>query len=111
MADIREAYGEGLVDPGCILLEDVEDEIASGKEAVLKKLYTDRRHRFVENVIDDLSWWDCFSPEKPNKFTDSKSFHTEAVKVIQPVVAKKKVGRNDTCPCGSGKKYKKCCGK
>ena len=22
-----------------------------------------------------------------------------------------KVGRNDPCPCGSGKKYKKCCGK
>ena len=22
-----------------------------------------------------------------------------------------KVGRNDVCPCGSGKKYKKCCGK
>lgn len=22
-----------------------------------------------------------------------------------------KVGRNDSCPCGSGKKYKKCCGK
>ena len=22
-----------------------------------------------------------------------------------------KVGRNDACPCGSGKKYKKCCGK
>lgn len=25
-------------------------------------------------------------------------------------IAKKKVGRNDPCPCGSGKKYKKCCG-
>ena len=25
--------------------------------------------------------------------------------------AKKKIGRNDPCPCGSGKKYKKCCGK
>jgi uncharacterized protein len=24
--------------------------------------------------------------------------------------APKKVGRNDPCPCGSGKKYKKCCG-
>jgi preprotein translocase subunit SecA len=23
----------------------------------------------------------------------------------------KEVGRNDPCPCGSGKKYKKCCGK
>jgi preprotein translocase subunit SecA len=28
----------------------------------------------------------------------------------QPVLAKKQVGRNDPCPCGSGKKYKKCCG-
>ena len=31
--------------------------------------------------------------------------------VQQPVRAEKKVGRNDPCPCGSGKKYKKCCGK
>jgi preprotein translocase subunit SecA len=28
----------------------------------------------------------------------------------QPVLAKAKAGRNDACPCGSGKKYKKCCG-
>ena len=28
----------------------------------------------------------------------------------QPVVKGQKVGRNDPCPCGSGKKYKKCCG-
>ncbi len=28
-----------------------------------------------------------------------------------PLVKGKKVGRNDPCPCGSGKKYKKCCGK
>ncbi|WP_221029406.1 YchJ family protein [Actomonas aquatica] len=28
-----------------------------------------------------------------------------------PVVNTQKVGRNDPCPCGSGKKYKKCCGK
>jgi len=28
-----------------------------------------------------------------------------------PIVNKDKVGRNDPCPCGSGKKYKKCCGK
>ena len=29
----------------------------------------------------------------------------------RPVVNGKKVGRNDPCPCGSGKKYKKCCGR
>lgn len=31
--------------------------------------------------------------------------------VKQPVRRGKKIGRNDPCPCGSGKKYKKCCGK
>lgn len=30
--------------------------------------------------------------------------------VKKPAVKKQKVGRNDPCPCGSGKKYKKCCG-
>ncbi len=31
--------------------------------------------------------------------------------VKKPVVKEKEVGRNDPCPCGSGKKYKKCCGR
>jgi preprotein translocase subunit SecA len=35
----------------------------------------------------------------------------EIPKVPTPVVRETpKVGRNDLCPCGSGKKYKKCCG-
>lgn len=34
----------------------------------------------------------------------------EGIKKV-PVVKKNKIGRNDPCPCGSGKKYKKCCGK
>ena len=29
----------------------------------------------------------------------------------KPVVADKKIGRNEPCPCGSGKKYKNCCGR
>ncbi len=34
----------------------------------------------------------------------------EATPAKQPKIAQKTVGRNDPCPCGSGKKYKKCCG-
>ena len=34
-----------------------------------------------------------------------------AAQHTQPIKADKKVGRNDPCPCGSGKKYKNCCGK
>ena len=29
----------------------------------------------------------------------------------QPIIAEKKIGRNDPCPCGSGKKYKNCHGR
>jgi preprotein translocase subunit SecA len=35
----------------------------------------------------------------------------EAPKKKEPVVVGKRIGRNDPCPCGSGKKYKHCCGK
>ncbi|MEQ2575744.1 SEC-C metal-binding domain-containing protein [Mediterraneibacter faecis] len=31
--------------------------------------------------------------------------------IQQPIVKEKKVYPNDHCPCGSGKKYKKCCGR
>jgi preprotein translocase subunit SecA len=53
---------------------------------------------------------------------ETKTERKDTVKVISesgggdlaeaPKTAKKevKVGRNDPCPCGSGKKYKKCCG-
>ena len=46
--------------------------------------------------------------------TDSNSSTTTTSapqKQKKPVHAKKKPGRNDPCPCGSGKKYKNCCGK
>ena len=32
------------------------------------------------------------------------------IEKMEPVRAKEKIGRNDPCPCGSGKKYKNCCG-
>jgi preprotein translocase subunit SecA len=33
-----------------------------------------------------------------------------AAQVTKPVTTEKKLGRNEPCFCGSGKKYKKCCG-
>jgi len=42
------------------------------------------------------------------KATDEKG--AVATEKPRPVVVGEKVGRNDPCPCGSGKKYKKCCG-
>uniref|UniRef100_A0A7C4TCI9 Protein translocase subunit SecA n=1 Tax=candidate division WOR-3 bacterium TaxID=2052148 RepID=A0A7C4TCI9_UNCW3 len=43
---------------------------------------------------------------------ESKPGASEQKPAVQkPIVVGKKIGRNDPCPCGSGKKYKKCCGR
>lgn len=48
---------------------------------------------------------------KAYAFTGRKLYEQqlESMTAMEPVVAEPKVGRNDLCPCGSGKKYKKCC--
>ncbi|MEO8096388.1 MAG: preprotein translocase subunit SecA [Acidobacteriota bacterium] len=48
--------------------------------------------------------------KKERELADLQFVGGEPSKPNQPVIAKKTVGRNDPCPCGSGKKYKKCCG-
>jgi preprotein translocase subunit SecA len=51
-----------------------------------------------------------FGAVKNMQNSASSNRQGESVKQ-QPIVNKDSVGRNDPCPCGSGKKYKKCCGK
>jgi len=80
----------------------------------------------IKEQITELVFRARISPQKEIKTvfsTTPKSFvHSEYSslksskdegKPASPVVntEKKKVGRNDPCPCGSGKKYKKCCGR
>jgi preprotein translocase subunit SecA len=46
-----------------------------------------------------------------SKYSPLRKKEPAKKKTSAPKVASEKVGRNDSCPCGSGKKYKKCCGK
>jgi preprotein translocase subunit SecA len=48
---------------------------------------------------------------KPARGSEVVSEANEAIAKATPVRTGPKVGRNDPCPCGSGKKYKQCCGK
>ena len=64
-----------------------------------KQRAEDRKRRQEEM----LSW---FAPPKP-KVPLPSSLATPSPQ--RPMKVSKKVGRNDPCPCGSGKKYKKCC--
>jgi len=48
---------------------------------------------------------------KMGRFPRSVEFGPGFDGLMKPFIAPPKVGRNDPCPCGSGKKYKNCCGK
>jgi len=80
--------------------------------------------RIMDEANDEDHWGigKSLLKEAENKnidFTDKnqlesfiKEYNKEKGGLYQPAIAKKadKPGRNDPCPCGSGKKYKKCCG-
>ena len=44
-----------------------------------------------------------------NKVVGDKKLRRELGIYLKPRVLHPKIGRNEPCPCGSGKKYKKCC--
>ena len=51
------------------------------------------------------------APERRQTTYNLSYSHSDGAEKAQPVRKQKKIGRNDPCRCGSGKKYKKCCGR
>lgn len=120
LGEIEQAYEQDLVDLSIIGLDDVRRDLAKGKEWALDKLATDIHHHLVTDTVKEMAWWACFKEEKPHEPQAGMSTAGSSVidadnlpwensysgyKRTDP-----KIGRNDPCPCGSGKKYKKCCG-
>ena len=69
-----------------------------------EKLYKNMVAAKAEWLYELEEWNDILSEDR------RKELYREE-KLSGTVVKDKKVGRNDPCPCGSGKKYKHCCGK
>lgn len=64
------------------------------------------------NMVAAKAEWLYSMPEWDQHLTQEKRKELyKKQKNSKTVVNTEKVGRNDPCPCGSGKKYKKCCGK
>lgn len=103
--DLRRAGEDQLIDP--YLVQDL-GEVEAGPPG---KFITPFRQRQVpfENIAAEISWWACFSEDRQQGFSTPASAWTDDAPP-QPYIAPPKVGRNEPCPCGSGKKYKKCCG-
>ncbi len=93
--DIVNGFQEGLVDTFFVNPQHVRGALDQGKETTLARSREFRSYRLVEDTITEMQDWACFRP---------KTDHPTKKR-------KQKIGRNEPCPCGSGKKYKKCCGK
>jgi hypothetical protein len=103
-------------------LEELEEAEAEPRGQSIAQLRQCMRP--FDDIAKETSWWDEFSPEPfeevfpDNLFDDppppvpvyDQIPETEEYPKPQPYIAPLKIGRNEPCPCGSGKKYKKCCG-
>lgn len=83
-------------------LESIESDTALDSTIVWDKLLYNM-HNAKADWLYDIPAWDGLLTED-----ERKSIKKEYNK-SQIVVRDEKIGRNDPCPCGSGKKYKKCC--
>jgi len=71
--------------------------------------YKTEGHRMFQQFLLTIETTIVNSILGMNSQSSSKPLEKPAEKKFIPREGKKKIGRNDPCPCGSGKKYKKCC--
>ena len=126
LGDLRQAYADGLVDPGFADLDDLERDALVPFE---KKEHWKREKlsSLVSDTVTEMSWWAAFeaddrpkrsvppqepmAPPPPLFSADYDELEDGAPESASGAGLRRgpKIGRNDPCPCGSGKKYKKCC--
>ena len=82
--------------------------IGTEKQPAVVHVQTEERLKEVASIFEENGWKYVIElePDKPEDITDLEIL----LNPLKPKLAERKVGRNEPCPCGSGKKYKKCCG-
>ena len=111
---IRRAFEDGLCDPFFEGLERIEARITSGGNPRWK-----RDFQPIDDVVSHMETWACFDRSPPPRPATAGSEFLEPL-IERPEFSSRPstpsppqypgVGRNDPCPCGSGRKFKKCCG-
>ena len=102
MAGFLDGINDSLVTPNPIDTMEEDTKVSLGFDKV--KLYKNMVDAKAEWLYELPMWDEIFDAEtKKALYLEQKKSGT--------VVVGKKVGRNEPCPCGSGKKYKHCCGR
>lgn len=110
--ELRAPFEEGWIDGMVISWEDIQNTKAAAKGG-----HFERRTAQITDVAESSAWWSCYhirardrteGPVPAARAYEGAPYTPRPPAV--PFIAEPKIGRNDPCPCNSGKKYKKCCG-
>jgi hypothetical protein len=112
---VKEAFERGYISPSWLGFEDFKEDLQRGIDEPGEPRWPgNREHTLFGDTIEELSTWYCFSDAyKVDRERDRLLAEEEKLDWLlrsEPYTNPfKDVGRNDPCPCGSGKKFKKCC--
>ena len=102
MTGFLDGINESLITPNPI--DTMEEDTVVNLNFDKEKLYKNMVEARADWLYELPAWEEIFDQETRHRlYLEQRKSGT--------VVTGKKVGRNDPCPCGSGKKYKKCCGR
>ncbi|MGI6153803.1 MAG: SEC-C metal-binding domain-containing protein [Christensenellaceae bacterium] len=87
-----------------LAVADLDEESEVSLDIDFEKLFFNMNDAKAKWLYTLPQWDDILTKERRDEITREWRASKQAV-------SEKTVGRNDPCPCGSGKKYKKCCGK
>jgi len=82
-------------------------KLGSSKKPAIVRVQTPQKAEEIVALCDEHGWKVIvgIEPDKPEDISDVERLLNPS----SPIRIETKVNRNDPCPCGSGKKYKKCC--
>lgn len=109
---VREAFEKEWVSPDEADFEFFQSELRKSVEGGQSPwFHRSRKSRLIESAIDELSRWHCFSEAFLKARAEERAERRALPQIFDDTFERDapKVGRNDPCPCGSGRKYKKCC--
>ena len=110
---VEDAFERRFIDPTIMGFDDFLKDLAAARASTDPAAFlATQRIAPIKDAIAELSGWYGFSDafKRDQARRSSRMAATEDGTPPQPVVNPfRDVGRNDPCPCGSGKKFKKCC--
>jgi len=108
---LNEAYNRSTLDESDDIVERLTGLHIAIKEKELEEYLKKKRSDEKRPIVPEYSTLYQELLEKKRRITTKSERKNIYKNNGQTIVKGRKIGRNEPCPCGSGKKYKKCCGK